>query len=298
MKFDYKKIVEGVCSKDFWPRMIIMTIATLLLAINYNLFLLHNELVVGGASGLATIVHSFTNMNPAAFIMVFNTLFAIISFLLLGPRQTGLTIIGSIMYPLFLSLTSDFCSVLAEKVVFNEFIMVAIISGLLYGTANGFIYKTGFSTGGADILIQIVNKFFKIPTGHASFIINIIIIMGGAISFGVQKAVYAIIIVFINSFLVDRIMLGISNSKMFYIHTKKTDDVIKFIKNLDTGFTIMKTEGGQSKRTNDMIMCVIPSSDYYMFKNVIQSIDPNAFFVISDCYEVFGGKVKEKFPFI
>lgn len=298
MKFDYKKIVDEVCSKNFIPRVLVMIIAIFVLAINYNLFLLHNDLVIGGSSGLATIIHSYIGLDPALFILIFNCVFIVISFFLLGARSTGLTIIGSIIYPLFVSLTSDFCASIATKFEFDEFLIIVIISGLLFGAANGFIYKTGFSTGGADILIQIVNKYFRVPTGHASFIINFIIIVLGGIIFGLTKAIYATLIIFINSILVDRILIGISNSKVFYIHTKKAEEVKKYIKSLNTGYTIMKTEGGHSNNTNDIIMCVIPTSNYYMFKNVIQKIDPNAFFVISDCYEVYGGQRQQKFPFI
>lgn len=298
MKFDYKKIVDEVCSKNFIPRLIIMTIAVFILAVNYNLFLLHNDLVIGGSSGIATIVNSYTGLDPALFILIFNCFFIIISFFLLGTRSTGMTIIGSVLYPLFVSLTSNFCTCLANKLQFDEFLIVVIISGLLFGIANGFIYKTGFSTGGVDIIIQIVNKYFKVPTGRASFIINFLIIVSGGIIFGLNKAIYATLIIFINSILVDRILIGISDSKVFYIHTKKAEEIKTYIKSLNTGFTIMKTEGGYSNNSNDIIMCVIPTSNYYMFKNVIQNIDPNAFFVISDCYEVHGGQRQQKFPFI
>lgn len=299
MKFDYRKIIDEVLSKNFWSRTIIMIISIFVLAVNYNIFLLHNELVVGGTSGLATIVNHFNNkIDPATFIFIFNVIFIMISFVLLGSKRTGLTIIGSLLYPLFVSITSGPCELLATHLEFSEFILIAIISGLLFGTANGFIYKTGFSTGGADILIQICNKYLKIPTGVASLVVNVIIIATGGFVFGIEKAIYAIIVVIINSFLVDKIMLGISDSKMFYIQTKKTTEVIEFINSIQSGYTIMRTDGGYSKKTNDIIMCVIPTRDYYMFNNVIKKIDPKAFLIISDCYQVYGGHRKEKFPFI
>lgn len=298
MKFEYKKIIDEVCSKDFWKRVVIMIIGAFILAVNYNLFLLHNNLVIGGTSGLAIIVNHYTGLNSATFLLIVNIIFITFSFFLLGARKTGMTIIGAIIYPLFVSLTSGFCDFLATKIVLDDFILVAIISGLLFGTANGFIYKTGFTTGGSDIPIQIINKYLKIPTGTASFVVNFIVIISGAMIFGLSKAIYATLIIIINSFMVDKIMLGISDSKMFYIQTKKSDEIIKFIKNMNTGCTIMKAEGGHSNETNNIIMSVISTKDYYMFKNAIQSIDPQAFFIISDCYEVHGGRRREKFPFI
>ena len=298
MKFEYKKIIDEVCSKDFLSRIIITIIGAFILAVNYNLFLLHNNLVIGGTSGLAIIVNHYTGLNSAIFLFIVNVIFVILSFFLLGARKTGMTIIGALLYPLFVSLTSGMCDYLATKLIFDDFILIAIISGLLFGTANGFIYKTGFTTGGSDIPIQIISKYLKIPAGTASFCVNIIVILTGAMIFGPSKAIYATIVILINSFLVDKIMLGISDSKMFFIQTKKPEKIIEFIKNINTGYTIMKADGGHSNETNNIIMSVISTKDYYMFKNTIQTIDPQAFFIISDCYEVYGGHRREKFPFI
>jgi uncharacterized membrane-anchored protein YitT (DUF2179 family) len=116
--------------------------------------------------------------------------------------------------------------------------------------------------------------------------------------FGLNKSIYGIIIVVINSILVDKIMLGISNSKVFYISTKKPDEIKGLIKTMKTGYTLLKAEGGYSKQKQDMIMCVINNKDYYMFKNIVEQIDPESFIIITDCYEVYGGKRKETFPFI
>ena len=146
--------------------------------------------------------------------------------------------------------------------------------------------------------MQILNKYLKISTGVASFITSIVVVVPGAFVFGINKAIYGIIIIIIISVLVDKIMLGISNSKMFYIRTKKLEEVQEFIKEMNTGYTTIKADGAYSKKKYDMIMCVLPTRDYYMFKNVIQKIDPEAFFIITDCYEVYGGQRKEIFPFI
>lgn len=298
MKFDYKKIIDEVFSKNFWPRFLITVIGAFVLAVNYNLFLLHNDLVIGGTSGLAIIVHEYTGLEPATFLLVVNISFIILSFIFLGPRNTGLTIVGSLLYPLFVSLTSDMCEYLATKIVLDDFILVVLVSGCLFGTANGFIYKTGFTTGGSDIIIQILNKYLKIPTGVASFIFNICVIISGGMIFGVSKALYAVIIILINSYLIDKIMLGISDSKMFYIYTKKPEEIKDFLTAMKNGYTIMRTDGGYTNKTNNIIMTVIATKDYYMFKNVIEKIDPQAFFIINDCYEVYGGHRKVKFPFI
>ena len=298
MKFNYKEIIDEVRSKDFWPRLFIMISGVLLLAITYNLFFLKYEIVTGGTSGLAIIINYLFNIEPALFIFITELLLLTISFFLLGPKQTGMTILGSILFPLFISLTSNICSNIAETVTYDSYLIIALISGVIFGIGSGLVYKMGYSTGGADIIVQIINKYLNLSTGTASLITNVLVIVPGIFVFGINKAIYGVIIVIIVSVLVDKIMLGISNSKMFYIRTKKLEEVQDFIKEMNTGYTIIKADGAYSKKKYDMIMCVLPTRDYYMFKNVIQTIDPDAFFIITDCYEVYGGQRKENFPFI
>lgn len=298
MKFDYKELIDEVSSKNFWSRLFIMVVGVFILAVTYNTLLLHYDLVTGGTSGLAIIVKELFNINPALFIFGVEIILLVFSFLLLGTKQTGMTIIGSLLYPLFISITSTTCENIANSIVFDSNMIIALISGLLVGVGSGMVYKTGYSTGGGDIIMQIMNKYLKISTGTAAFIINFIVIALGAFIFGLNKAIYGTIIIIINSVLVDKIMIGISDSKMFYISTKKPDEIKGLINTMKTGYTMIKAEGGYTKAKKDLIMCVIHTKDYYMFKNIVQQIDPEAFFIITDCYEVYGGKRKENFPFM
>ena len=298
MNFDYKELTEIVQSKNFWPRLLVMIVGIFIMAVTYNIFLLHYNLVIGGTSGLAIIVKDIFEISPALFIFIVELFLLTISFFLLGAKTTGMTIIGSLLFPLFISITSGFCSILAEKLVFDSMLIIALISGILFGIGSGLVYKMGYSTGGSDIIMQILNKYFSISSGVALFVSNVAIIILGAFIFGLNKSIYGIIIVVINSILVDKIMLGISNSKVFYISTKKPDEIKGLIKTMKTGYTLLKAEGGYSKQKQDMIMCVINNKDYYMFKNVVEQIDPESFIIITDCYEVYGGKRKETFPFI
>ena len=296
---DYKELIQEVFKQNFWKRLIISGIAIFLLALNYNVFLLHNSLVIGGTSGIAIIINKVFSIPPATFIFIFNILLIIVSFIVLGAKQTNRTIIGSILYPLFVQLTVPLANYLIPYTNFDSMFLTVIVTAFLLGTCTGIIYKMGYTTGGADILMQIVNKYMRIQTGKASFFVNVIIVCAGGLVFGWTKALYAIIIIAINTVLVDRILIGISDSKMFFIYTQKEKEVAGFIlKEINAGYTILETEGGYSKSKRKMIMCVVPTKDYYYFKESVLHMDPNAFFVISDCYEVSGGVKRSNLPFI
>lgn len=296
---DYKEIIKKVTKKNFWIRLLISALAMFLLALNYNVFLVHNNLVIGGTSGLAIILNHLFGISLSLMIFLFNVVLIIISYLTLGREQTRRTIIGSLLYPLFVELTIPLANYLIPYTNFENILLTILVSGLIYGFTTGVIYKTGYTTGGADIVMQIVNKYLHIPTGKASLFVNGIIVGAAGLIFGIPKMLYAIIIIVINTILVDKILIGISDSKMFFIYTKKEKEVADFIINeINAGYTILTTEGGYSKTKRKMLMCVVPTRDYFLFKESVLEIDKDAFFVISDCYEVSGGVKRSNLPFI
>lgn len=295
MDIDLKLIKDMVFKKNFFVRSIVLILSVFLLALNYNLFLVPNNFVIGGTSGIATILYSLTGLNPSIFIGITSVILIILAFIFLGFKETKRCIVGSIMYPFFISLTSPLASKLSIYLELDSMIVIVLISGIICGVANGFIYKTGFNTGGADILMKIVNKYGHIPEGKAVFSINLVIMIFSFLIFGVEKFIYSVIILYINTFLIDKILIGISNSKMFFIYSKEEDKVKKFImEELKTGVTILDAKGGYSGEKSHVLMCVVPNNDYYLFKETVLEIDKDAFFVISDCYEVAGGVHKER----
>lgn len=287
---DLKRIRDFVNHKNYLGRFFVLFFGVALLALNYNLFLLPNNLVIGGTSGLAIIFQELFGISPSLFLYITTVILLIVSLVFLGKKETSNTIIGSILFPILVSVTTPFAEFLLKYMTFDSFLIVVLITGLLSGFANGIIYKTGFTTGGSDIIMKILNKYARIPEGKSVLYTNLVIILASGFMFGINKVIYAIIILYISSVLVDRILIGISNSKLFFIYTKKIEDVKKFIiEDLKSGVTMLDTKGGYRDEIGKLIMCVVSTRDYYYFKETVLMIDPNAFFVINDCYEVKGG---------
>ena len=102
---------------------------------------------------------------------------------------------------------------------------------------------------------------------------------------------YAIVVLYIVSYISDRVILGVSDSKAFYIVTDEEKAIKKFIlEELNHGVTEFNARGGFAKEKQTVLMCVLPTKDYYRLKEGISDIDPEAFFVVTDAYEVFGGE--------
>ena len=121
------KTIKEIKAKEFIPRFLISSICIFIMALNYNLFFLRNDIVSGGVSGIATIVHAVFHITPGTTILIFNIVMIIVSYFLLGPKTTGHTILGSIMYPLFVSLTYPLATQLYSYTTFSELIVVVLI---------------------------------------------------------------------------------------------------------------------------------------------------------------------------
>ena len=290
-----KKVKPKMKGRIF--RTVMFIIGTFLLAIGYNLILLPHNLIMGGTSGLSIILADI--INPQVFITISSLILIVFSYFLLGKEKTIRSLAGSLLYPLFINLTVPLASKLAPHFEFDVVIITILLAGVLAGVGYGLVFKAGFTTGGGDILMQIVSKYCKIPEGLASRYLNAIVIIIGGFTFGFTKLIYSIIILYINTELIDRILIGISDSKMFYIYTKENKKVEEFIiKELQAGVTILDSEGGFSKKSRKILMCVVKTSDYYLFKETVLSIDPNAFIVVTDCYEVAGGVKRQRLAFL
>ena len=113
--------------------------------------------------------------------------------------------------------------------------------------------------------------------------------------FGMQKFMYSVVNIVIISIMTDKVILGVSQSKTFFIITDSETAVKKFIMEyLDRGVTVIEARGGYTGNYQKMIMCTIPTKEYFVFKEGIESIDPNAFFMVTDAYEVSGGRIHSK----
>ena len=260
-----------------------------MIAISYNLFLVPNNIVAGGVGGLAIIVNYLINIDNSIFIFIVDILLLILSYFLLGTKKTKATILGSILFPIFVNLTSNIGTII--EIDTNQLLLISVFGGVVYGFGAGMIYKAGFTTGGTDIINQILSKYLKISIGNSMLYCDGTIVLLTAFIFGPTHFMYSIIVLYVISYMSDRVILGVSDSKAFYIVTEEEKKIKEYIlQYLNHGVTVFNAKGGYAKEKENVLMCVLPTKDYYRLKEGIHEIDANAFFVVTDAYEVFGGE--------
>lgn len=293
MKFFTKrnslKVLEEINKKTIVKRYTNFTIGCLLVALAYNLFLASNDIVAGGIGGIAIILNELTGINNSLVILFFDVLLLILSYFLLGKEKTEASILGSILFPVFVELTSHINVYINLDT--SQLLLSSVFGGVMYGFGIGMIFKAGFTTGGTDILNQIISKYFKISIGNSMLWCDGSIVLLSGLVFGPTIVMYAIIVLYIISLISDRVILGVSDSKAFYIITDHDEEIKAYIlKVLNHGVTVFNAKGGYEEKKQTMLMCVLPTKDYYRLKEGINEIDKDAFFVVTDAYEVFGGE--------
>ena len=283
-----KNILSEVYDESRYLRILQFLLGVMIIAVAFNLFVLPCDIVYG-MGGIGVILNKMFGADPSVVILIGNILLLFVSFIFLGVSKTKNTIFGSIIYPIFVSLTAWMPKYI--EVSMNDPLVVALFGAVLYGFGAGLIYKSGFTTGGTDILNQIVAKYGKMSLGNSMIFTDGLIIIAGIFCFGVTKAMYSIINLYIVSLLTDKVMIGISNSKSFFIITSKEDEIKDFILGqLGHGVTVLEGNGAFSGNKQKVLMCVIPTREYTIVKEGIHLIDDDAFFVVSDAYEVNGNK--------
>lgn len=285
---DLTDLIAKIESKNFSERFSIFIWGVLIYALSFSMFFSPHNIVTGSSSGLSIIISYFFNIDMSLFIFVFSAIILVIGYLFLGKSYTIKSIFGVVIFPIFVKFTS----------IFPEFIdlsesslcLIVFFGGLLMGLGNGIIMRSGFSTGGFQTIFQMFYKYFGISIGKSNLIINGILVFISGFFFGFSNVLYAIIGLYISSIVTDRVMLETSISKTFFIVTKKEKEINEYITDvLGHSATILKARGGYTNNSQRIIMCSVPTRQYYSTKQVIQNIDKNAFFLITDTYEIYGG---------
>lgn len=284
---DLSTILDRVYSKDLLVRFSEFILGVFLVAISYNVFLLPSNTVYG-VGGIGVILKKILNITPALTIFIGSMILLVLSMFALGKKKTLRTVAGSILYPIFVAATSYYVRYFDLGTL--EPVVVVIIGAVAHGLGLGLIFKAGYTTGGTDILNDIVAKYGKVSIGKAMLFTDGLIILISLFVFDFPTFIYSIISLYIISVMTDKVILGISQSKTFYIITDNETSVKKFImNNLNHGVTVLQGRGGYTGDNQKIIMCTLPTREYFILKEGLKEIDPEAFFLVTDAYEVSGG---------
>lgn len=278
-----KKEIRTEIGKDFFADIF----GGFLIAIGVYNFASASEFPIAGVNGIALIFFQLFHLPIGIMAIVLNIPIALFTFRILGKRFFVKSIKSMIISSIIIDVIAPLFPVYE-----GDRLLSALCCGVLSGFGYALIFMRDSSTGGADfITVAIRAKNPHLSLGKIVFAIDVIIIILGTalVSQDIESLIYGIIISYLMSVVMDRLMYGISQGKVAMIVTDFGPEICRSIDDhFGRGSTILKGKGSYSQADKDVVMCACNKKQMYGIRKLIKQIDPKSFLVIMDSSDVVG----------
>lgn len=294
-----------------------LILGSALFAVGDVMFVNPYHLAPGGVYGLANVFNALWGWKISVSGICMDIPLLIIGTIILGPKFGIKTIISVILIPVFTyvletfwgyapvihggAVAADTQSALyyiakdgSQSWFMPDMFLNTVVSGLIYGVAIGVIFRSGATSGGSDIISMIIHKYTKISLGTLVLIVDSIISLTTLLAFeDFRLPIYSIILIFIESKIIDLVVEGVKSYKTAFIVTDKIEEVRNFIiNNLDRSGTVFAGSGLYQGAERKMIYVTLNRTDLVKLKSNLRFLDPNAFVNVIESSEIMGNGFK------
>ena len=290
-----------------------LVLGSLLFAVGDVMFVNPYHLAPGGVYGLANVFNALWGWKISIAGVCMDIPLLIIGTLVLGPKFGVKTVVSVILIPVFtyiLEITWGYAPLIhdgpffdteahaslffmngeAKRFFMPDFFLNTVVAGLIYGVAIGVIFRAGATSGGSDIISMILHKYTHISLGTMVLIVDSLISLSTLIAIDdIRLPIYSIILIFIESKIIDLVVDGITTYKTVFIVTDKIDEIRDFIINdMERGGTCFAGTGLYQGAERKMIYVTLDRRDLVRLKSNIRRLDPDAFVNIIESSEIMG----------
>jgi len=293
-----KKFFKKYFTKEHLKDWSLVTLGNLLVAFSFSFFLDPNNLVIGGTTGVATILRELFTIDPSITAFVINTILLIVGLILLGKEFFIKTVYSTLVFPIMIKVLNILYNLITPEgeVLISDPMLVIIFSSLILGLGIGLVLRQGGTTGGTEVGQKILFKYMHIPYSVSLFLIDGVIILLGAVLIKEEGQImdfhmvlYAVIFAYLSGLVMDQIVFSGFNSRAVNIISDKNEEIKQRILNdFERGVTEIKVVGGYTNDEKSKLVCILSSNEFYKLKAIIHEIDPNAFFYVVRASEVSG----------
>ncbi len=275
-------------NKAKWREVIEITVGVILMSIGFYFFLLPFNLIIGGVMGVSVILQDIIPIS--IFMYIANTVLLFIGFIFLGKIFFIKTIYATLLSPTIIFIL--------EKTVAQDFfvkhlnesplMISALFGGIFLGVGIGIVFRSNATTGGIDIIQNILNKYLHIPFSTAIYLTDgIIIFIAMIINF--ELGLYALGSMLLTALIIDKLSIEGRAGYTAFIITDYADLMQERIfLELERGVTLVEAMGGFSKEKKMMMVCTVDRNQLYLFKRIIKKVDPKAFTFVTRTKEALG----------
>ena len=255
-------------------------------ALGIVVFILPNNMIVGGTTGLGISINHYTGLPIHTFVLIFNVFMFCVGALMLGKKFALTTLVSSFFYPIILGV---FEKIPGLGNVTQDKMLATICGGLMIGFGIGVVIRAGASTGGMDIPPLVLNKKFGLPISVMLYVFDFAILILQMLFSNKEQIVYGILLVIIYTVILDKILLMGNTKTQVKIISEKYEELNQLIQEkLDRGSTFVHAKTGYLKKDRPMILTVVSNRELMRLNQIVQEMDPNAFMIVSHVNEVKG----------
>ena len=263
-----------------------IVLGNVIFAFGLAAFLVPNNFLVGGATGIARSVEYFFHVDVSVTVACINVIMFFLGLWLLGKRFAMTTIISTLLFPVLLD---RMLGIEALGHITSDRLLAAIFGGALVGMGLGIVMRLGGSTGGMDIPPLILNKKFRIPVAVTMYCFDVLILMSQVLFTGGEEILYGILSVLLTSFMVNQVLVFGAGDVQVLIISKEYEKINGIIqKDLDRGSTYVPIQTGFQHLDQKAVLCVLHNREMSHLNQYVQQIDPKAFIIINGVREVRG----------
>jgi uncharacterized membrane-anchored protein YitT (DUF2179 family) len=256
-------------------------------ALAYDLFLIPHQIVPGGAGGVAMILNHFFGTPVGTAILVINIPLFVLGTRVLGRGYGIKSVVGVAVSSV---LIDGMHYVLHVGSATDNKILACVFGGILLGAGLGLVFRGGGSTGGSDIVGQVINRYTSFSTGTSILVVDFLVISAAGFCFGqFELALYGFLNLYLQTRAIDLVLEGLSYTRAMFIITGRAPAVAEALnRQMNRGATIMNATGAWTGEEHDMVFCVMAKREVGRARDVVRDTDPAAFITITDVYEVLG----------
>lgn len=284
--------IKTFVSKDKLINVFSIILGSFLSAISINIFFTSAHLITGGVEGIALIFQYLYNIKAGYIILIVNIPLFLISYKKLNKKFTGYSLIGILSFSISLIFTHS----LSKYLYLDDKLMLCVYGGILNGFGCGLVFSHFGSIGGFDIISMIIKKKKShIDLAKISFFIDLIVASIGTLFFGLVNGMYTLIAIYISSYVMNKVLKGLTSAKLVLVVTdKEVEMAAKIVEELDYGVTHWNGEGAYTRNEKQIVYCVVPATQLPELKSIIFSCDNSALITILDVSETIGKGFRRK----
>lgn len=268
-----------------WKLLLVLAGNTLY-ALGVALFVLPTGLITGGTTGLGLVAQNYLRIPLPAFVAVFNVAMFLLGLAVLGKVFALTTVISSFYYPFILAV---FQGAIGDTHLTDDPLLATILAGVMIGAGMGIVIRAGASTGGMDIPPLVLQKKLKIPVSLSLYAFDCCVLLLQALFSNVEQVLYGLVLVLLYTLTLNKaLMLGTGQMQLKVV-SKQYQAISQVIqKQMDRGTTLFHSQGGYDGKEGSTVLTVVDRRELSKLTELVTSIDPNAFMVVSQVNEVRG----------